>query len=202
MESVDTAREDFALIVQGESKAAHTLGKFVKLLVSYKYGLIAREIDNFNKVRSVLRSGADKMRCVFVIQGKLSAKSTVLALSANGQIPLFLMLPGSIAAEQSEKCEEITSVHVCPWELAFATGQGSLQQIIGSALPLNGDPFAAEQETAEAEELARDRLDKIDTFPTLPKIVTNIMQLISDPRTTIATARIVILGSGRCVKRI
>ena len=82
--AVETAREDFALIVEGEGKAAHTLGKFVKLVVSYKYGLIAREIDNFSKVRSVLRNGADKMRCVFVIQEKLSAKNTVLALSANG----------------------------------------------------------------------------------------------------------------------
>ena len=90
--------QDYALIIQQPGKAEQTLAKFVKLLLSYQYGLNTEIVSDFTKVRSVLRQGADRMRCSFVIQSKaVSARSTVPVLTDKGRIPVFLVLPGYVA---------------------------------------------------------------------------------------------------------
>ena len=76
-------------------------------------------------------------------------------------------------------------MHVCPWEEAFSSGPGLLQQILRTHLPQDEDLFSGEHEIAELEERVSERLDNMDTLPTLPSIVTHIMRLVSDPKTTV-----------------
>ena len=178
--------QDYALIIQQPGKAEQTLAKFVKLLLSYKYGLNTEIVTDFTKVRSVLRQGAERMRCSFVIQSKpISARSTVPVLTDKGRIPVFLVLPGYVANEQKEDCAEMENVFISPWEMSFTTGSGSLQSVIGAALKPDEEAFGVGGDD-EFEERVRKRLDNLDTLPTLPSIVTHIMRLINDPKTTMA----------------
>ena len=177
--------QNYALIIQQPGKAEQTLAKFVKLLLSYKYGLNTEIVTDFTKVRSVMRRGAERMRCAFVIQNKtVSARSTIPALTDQGRIPLFLVLPGYVANEQTEDCEGLENVFVSPWEMSFTTGSGSLQSVIGATLVGDEDAFGEGDD--EFEDRVRRRLDNLDTLPTLPAIVTHIMRLINDPKTTMA----------------
>jgi len=178
--------QDFALIIQQPGKAEQTIAKFVKLLLPYQYGLTTEIVTDFTKVRGVLRQGADRLRCSFVIQGKsVSARSTIPVLGDNGRIPVFLVLPGYVANEQVEDCAEMDNVFVSPWEMSFATGSGSLQSAIAAALKQEEEAFG-EGGSDEFEDRVRKRLDNLDTLPTLPSIVTHIMQLINNPKTTMA----------------
>lgn len=87
------------------------------MLLSYQYGLNTEIVSDFTKVRSVLRQGADRMRCSFVIQSKaVSARSTVPVLTDKGRIPVFLVLPGYVANEQKEDCAEMGNVFISPRE--------------------------------------------------------------------------------------
>ena len=86
--------QDYALIIQQPGKAEQTLVKFGKMLLSYQYGLNTEivsdfTVSDFTKVRSVLRQGAGRMRCSFVIQSKaVSAHSTVPVPTAPCQCSL------------------------------------------------------------------------------------------------------------------
>ena len=182
----EPTEQDYALIIQQPGKAEQTLAKFVKLLLSYRYGLSTEIVTDFTKVRSILRRGAERMRCSFVIQNKtVSARSTIPVLTKEGTIPIFLVLPGYVANEQTEDCEGMENVFVSPWEMSFTTGAGSLQSVIGAALKQDADAFG-EDDDGEFEDRIRKRLDNLDTLPTLPAIVTHIMRLINDPKTTMA----------------
>lgn len=83
--AAEPTEQDYVLIIQQAGKAEQTLAKFVKLLLSYHYGLSTEIISDFTKVRAVLRQGTDRMRCAFVIQSKsVSARSTVPVLTDKG----------------------------------------------------------------------------------------------------------------------
>ena len=123
-EAERSTEQHFALIIQHPGKAEQTLAKFIKMLMSYKYGLATEIIHDFVKVRSALRRGADKLKCTFVIQRQqVSARNTIPALTAKGRLPLFLILPGYVASEQSEETD-LENVYTCPWEMAFTTVRG------------------------------------------------------------------------------
>ena len=183
-----TQAHEIGLIVQQPGKAEQTLAKFLKLLLSYKYGLPTEIQDDYTRVSGIIRRRGEAIRCVVVVQRQaVSVRSTIPVLGAKGTIPLFLLLPGYVAQEQSEECAELDNVYVCPWEMAFTTGQGSLQQLVSSGLQSShGDDPSVEEDTAEFEERLRDRLEQLDTLPTLPAIVLHIMRLVNDPKTTMA----------------
>ena len=188
-EATDAHEHELGLIVQQPGKAEQTLAKFLKLLLSYKYGLPTEIQDDYTRVSGVIRKSGEAIRCVVVIQRQaVSARSTIPVLGNKGQIPLFLILPGYVAQEQSEECAGLENVYVCPWEMAFTTGQGSLQQLVASGLQSSQmeELVAGEVDTQELEQRIRDRLDQLDTLPTLPSIVLHIMRLVNDPKTTMA----------------
>jgi hypothetical protein len=183
-----TQSQELGLIVQQPGRAEQTLAKFLKLLLSYKYGLPTQIQDDYTRVSGIIRRSGEAIRCVVVIQRQaVSARSTIPVLGAKGTIPLFLLLPGYVAQEQSEECADLENVFVCPWEMAFTTGQGSLQQLIASGLQSQQDDEpGSEGDPVEFEERLRERLAQLDILPTLPAIVLHIMRLVNDPKTTMA----------------
>ena len=96
-----------------------------------------------------------------------------------------MVLPGYVANEQKEDCAEMGNVFISPWEMSFTTGAGSLQAVIAMALKQEEEAFG-DGKSEEFEDRVRKRLDNLDTLPTLPAIVTHLMCLINDPKTTMA----------------
>lgn len=179
---------DYALLVQQEGKSQSTLGKFISLMLSYRYGIQADVVPNYMGAAASLRSRGKRMRCVFVIQDKqVSARTTVPALSLAGTIPLYLVLPGHMASEQRQACEDMPNVYICPWETAFTQGDGAMPQTVAAGMMGNEADamFSGEGAQEALEERVRARLENLDTLPTLPAVVMHIMRLIGDPTTTI-----------------
>jgi len=181
----DKIQQEFALVVQQDGKAEGTLGKFLKLLLSYKYGMHAELVTDFRSISRILRSSGDHLRCVCVIQNQVvSARTTIPVLGDKGRLPVFLILPGHVAKDQRDTVGDLANVFICHWEMAFSSEEGSMNQIISEGMAVDAaDVFDAGE---EFEDEVRQRLDKLDTLPTLPDLVLHIMRLVNDPKTTMA----------------
>jgi HD-like signal output (HDOD) protein len=194
MPSADTAKEaapsgneSCALIVAQEGKAQRTLSRFLTLLLNYRYGFTVESVGDFIQAAAAFRKFGKRLRCVCVIQeSPVSARTTVPALTLGGKLPLFLLLPGHEAQEQREAVEGLDTVHVCPWEMAFASGDGSLQRMLGEAMADVDLAGMMAEDSDSLEGRVKDRLERLDTLPTLPAVVLHIMRVISDPRATVA----------------
>ena len=181
------AKESFALIVVQEGKTQRTLAKFLTLLLGYRYGFTVEPAADFIQAAAAIRRRGRRIRSVFVIQNStVSARTTVPALTLGGSIPLFLLLPGGDANEQRQSLEGADNVFVCAWEMAFASGDGSLQRILGEALSEVDLEGLLDDDTEGLEQRVRDRLERLDTLPTLPAVIMHIMRVISDPQATMA----------------
>lgn len=189
-EKKDPDKEVFALIVAQEGKAQRTLAKFLTLLLNYRYGFTVETASDFIQAAGAIRRHGRRIRCVFVIQSlTVSARTTVPALTLAGTIPLFLLLPGHEATDQRESVEGMANVHVCAWEMAFASGDASLQRVLGEAMSEVDLEGMLTDDDSSLEQRVRDRLDRLDTLPTLPAIIMRIMRImrvVSDPKATVA----------------
>lgn len=186
-EKKEPEKEVFALIVAQDGKAQRTLAKFLTLLLNYRYGFTVETASDFIQAAGAIRRHGRRIRCVFVIQSlTVSARTTVPALTLTGTIPLFLLLPGHEATTQRESVEGMANVHVCAWEMAFASGDASLQRILGDAMSEVDLEGMLTEDDGSLEQRVKDRLDRLDTLPTLPAIILRIMRVVSDPKATVA----------------
>jgi HD-like signal output (HDOD) protein len=194
-DSDEEEQQNFALLIQQDGKTETTLAKFVTLLMSYRYGLTVETAGDFIQAATVIRRHGRRIRCVFVIQEKgISARTTVPALSLAGTIPLFLLFPGHV-------CNAMEGVHLCRWELAFASGDESLQRSIGEAMA-GIDVSALVLEDGDLEKKVKDRLERLDTLPTLPAVVLHIMRIISDPKATMAQLEELLMRDSAIVLKV
>lgn len=192
---------DFALVVQQGGKSEDTLAKFLKLLLSYKHGLPTEIVKDFRAIPPILRWSGEHLRCACVIQSQVvNTRSTIPVLGDKGRLPVFLVLPGHVAQKQRAAGGEQENVFVCQWETAFTSEEGSLHRAITEALTgQESEPF---EDGEEVEERVRERLDQLDTLPTLPDLVTHIMRLLSDPKTTMAQLEELLLSDTAVVLKV
>ncbi len=184
--------QELALVIQPEEgKAEKALAKFLELLLGYKYGLRVESLADVARIPPILRDRSEQVHSVYLVQRQpVSTKSTVPVLSVQGTVPLFLILPGHVAQEQREACAGLDNVHLCTWEMAFGGEEGSLPQIVASGL--TDAEETSDVSEAHLEERVRNRLGHMDTLPTLPTIVAEIMRLIDDPDTTMDELEVLI----------
>ena len=199
----DRSTELYALVVAQEGKAQRTLTKFLTLLVNYRYGFTVEVVSDFIQAAGAFRRHGRAVRSVYVVQDKqVSARTTVPALTLAGSIPLFILLPGHEASEQREAVAGMDNVFVCPWEMAFASGDGSLQRMVGEALANLDLDAILNEDTSGLEKRIRERLDRLDTLPTLPAVVLHIMKVISDPRATVAQLEELLMRDSAIVLKV
>ncbi|MBT4100102.1 MAG: HDOD domain-containing protein [Gemmatimonadetes bacterium] len=201
-DSDEEEQQNFALLIQQDGKTETTLAKFVTLLMSYRYGLTVETAGDFIQAATVIRRHGRRIRCVFVIQEKgISARTTVPALSLAGTIPLFLLFPGHVCNDMETAIDAMEGVHLCRWELAFASGDESLQRSIGEAMA-GIDVSALVLEDGDLEKKVKDRLERLDTLPTLPAVVLHIMRIISDPKATMAQLEELLMRDSAIVLKV
>ncbi len=194
--------QNFALLIQHGGKTETTLAKFVTLLMSYRYGLTVEMAGDFIQAATVIRRHGRRIRCVFVIQEKgISARTTVPALSLAGTIPLFLLFPGHVCNDMEPAIDAMEGVHLCRWELAFASGNESLQRSIGEAMA-EIDVNALVIDDGDLEKKVKDRLERLDTLPTLPAVVLHIMRVITNPKATIAQLEELLMRDSAIVLKV
>ena len=198
--------QEYALIVQQEGKSQQTLAKFITLFLNYRFAIQVDVVDDLIGAAGAIRRRGKRLRCVFVVQNTLiSTRTTAPALSLNGTVPLFMVVPGNVVMDMEEAGGELVNVHFCRWELAFTQDEGSLQRVVAEGML--GDEVDAifgnkEEATDSLEERVRSRLDQLDTLPTLPSVVLHIMRLVSDPNTTMAQLEALLLRDPAIVLKV
>ena len=186
-----SARE-LALVIQPEEgKAEKALAKFLELLLGYKYGVQVESVTEVAQIARILRDRSEEVHSVYLVQRQpVSTRTTVPVLGAKGKIPLFVVLPGHVVQEQRDACADLENVHLCTWETAFGGGEDSLPQMVASGLADREGAQGDEQAMLEAR--VHRQLKSMDTLPTLPSIVAEIMRLIDDPETTMDDLEILV----------
>jgi len=185
------ARE-LALVIQPEEgKAEKALAKFLELLLGYKYGVQVESVTEVAQIARILRDRSEEVHSVYLVQRHpVSTRTTVPALGAKGKIPLFVVLPGHVVREQQDACADLENVHLCTWETAFSGGENSLPMMVANGLANREGAQGDEQAFLEAR--VQRQLESMDTLPTLPSIVAEIMRLIDDPETTMDDLEILV----------
>ncbi|MDA0335836.1 MAG: HDOD domain-containing protein [bacterium] len=181
----------------GTAKTERVLGRFLKMLLEYRYGLEVLEVADVRHVVRILKEHKS-LHSVYLIQGSpVSTNSTVPILSGKGTLPLFLIQPERIAAEQRLQCAALEGVHVCSWEAAFASGDSCLAQTI--ALGLAGHLTESD---ADPEEQVRQRLQKLGSLPSLPTVLGRLLKLVKDPKSTMADLEVLLSSEPAIVLKI
>ena len=178
------------LIIPSGGKSEQALSKFLQMILEYRYGLEVELVTNVRQVAGVLKENKD-LHSVYLIQGQpVSTHSTVPILTGQGKLPLFIIQPQQIAEDQREQCEELDGVHVCAWESAFGQNDACLARIVARGLAEADRGSTAPGQ--ESEELLRERLEKLDTLPSLPTVVGRLMQLIQDPQSAMSELEVLL----------
>lgn len=181
--------QEFGLILLEQGQAQQVLAKYLNLLMNYQYGMAIMVAPNVAKASSLLNENGERIRCVCVIQStEISSEITIRALSLQGKVPLFLIMPTKKLGIQRMACGGMKGVHFCAWEKAFSRAGASLQHMVGRPLEELGignffqdmadTPYPVVQQRVER------RLRNLNTLPTLPEIIMRIMRMVSDPQTT------------------
>ena len=178
------------IVPGGGGQSERALSKFLQMILEYRYGLEVELVTNVRQVVSVLKEHKG-LHSVYLIQGQpVSTHSTVPILTAQGKLPLFIIQPKQIAEDQREQCEGMDGVHVCAWETAFGHNDACLARIVARGLA------AADRGTTapgqDSEELLRERLQKLDTLPSLPTVIGRLMQLIEDPKSAMSELEVLL----------
>lgn len=178
------------IIPGGGGKSERVLSKFLQMTLEYRYGLEVDLVTNVRQVVQILKEH-QALHSVYLIQGQpVSTHSTVPILTGKGTLPLFIMLPKRVAEEQREQCAELKGVHVIAWESAFSKGDASLARTVARGLT-QADRSSASLEGDPAERV-RQRLEKLDTLPSLPTVIGRLLQLIDDPESTMADLEVLL----------
>ena len=187
------------LIVPSEGKSERVLTKYLHMILEYRYGLEIELLTNVRHVVQVLKE-RQSLHSVYLIQGApVSVNSTVPILSGHGKLPLFILQPQRIAAEQQQQIAEaeVKGVHVCAWESAFSKTDASLGRILTRGLT-GGDPKVE----GDAEARVAQRLKKLNTLPSLPTVLGQLMKLIKDPDSTMADLEVLITSEPAIVLKV
>lgn len=181
--------QELALIVLQQGRPQQVLAKFLNLMLNYQYGLAIVVAPDLSKASSLLNEHSGRIRCVCVIQDEeIGSAIAVQALTGQGRVPLFLILPTKKLSAQRMACSGMDGITFCAWEQAFSQGGASLQRSVGDELQEGGVgnlfknvdelPYSTVQQQVER------RLRSINTLPTLPEIIMRIMRMVNDPKTT------------------
>ena len=179
------------LIVKQAGRPQQVISSYIRMILSYRYGMDIMIAADVVDASALLREKHQDIRAVFIVQSQaIPSRTTIPALGNQGQHPLFMLLPRRLADDHNNQYGGSRNVFILPWEGAFGKGETSLKMAIERAFaqnriePLLGDtsldvPYQVLQQKVEKQ------VANLDTLPTLPDIVLQILQKVNDPETTI-----------------
>ena len=185
------ADRELALVVADEGEPQELLLRPLKLQLNYQFGLEAVACSDLDVAMSRLLENRECVRCICILGREVvDSQTTLTALGANSHAPLLFSMPDEVLEQQRLNCAEMSAVYFCSWEEALGNGESNLRLIVEEALTASeiGDLFVdLETETYSAAKRRVDRrLKNISTLPTLPEIITRILQTINEPRSTVS----------------
>ena len=120
-EGNSSEQADCVVVVQQEGKIQTLLGDYLRMFLSYRYGLewIATKdvLDGAIHVKSL----GDKVKASIVIQNReVDSEQKFSALNRGGAIPLFCLVPIRLLDVYINLCVELRNIYFWDWESAFS----------------------------------------------------------------------------------
>ena len=207
-ESTSADDADFGLIVAQSGELQQKLARLLVLTLNYRYGLDLMTADAFVEAFSLVQKHTTRVRCTAIIQDRrIDTKTSLSAISRDGEIPLFLILPEHLLESHREMCHRLTNVYYCPWEAALSRTPDSLQAQIEKAFGEHGigeifDTDSSSLSHEEMQERVERRLRNVKTLPTLPAVALRIMAMMEDPRPTARDLEEVLMSDPAIVHKL
>ena len=180
----------YGLIVLQPGKPQQVLKSYLRMILNFQYGLDIIVAHNIVAGYSIIQKNPQNIVCAFIVQDEeIDSKTAIATLNQQGQIPLLLLVPKGLVEAHQTLCAHRPNVSVGSWERAFDGSSASIKGIVKTTFEanhidvlLNGEEGVSYQDLQK--KVAR-RIRNLDTLPTLPQVVLQIMKLIEDPRATI-----------------
>ena len=180
----------YALIIQQPGRAQQVVTHYLRMLMNFRYGLDLLVAHTVSEGWAITKNHAGKIACGFVVQDyEIDSWKSIGALSQQGTIPLFLVLPGRFGKNSNQRCQRMPNVSLSSWEKAFSGSAMSLRNQVEKSFKanridvlLNG---AEDMEYAELQRRIKKRVKNLKTLPTLPEFVIRLMRLMQDPEATV-----------------
>jgi len=175
---------EYAVISHGDSRPQVLLHSYVSLLFNFNYGMQTIDAGGFKDTLSAVQEHGSEVRCTVLIQnGVVPPDIGISGFNMNGGIPLFCVVPASVAKDYEAKCSRIENAIVCTWEEAFRKGGSYLRELIEATLAASGidNPFAEELSHEELQRRVEERMADLDALPTMPGSVQRILRLVANP---------------------
>ena len=157
-EGNSSEQADCVVVVQQEGKIQTLLGDYLRMFLSYRYGLewIATKdvLDGAIQVKSL----GDKVKASIVIQNReVDSEQTFSALNRGGAIPLFCLVPIRLLDFYINLCVELRHIYFWDWESAFSKTAESVLSIVERTLAKSGIEGLLEGIEDEPYEALRER---------------------------------------------
>ena len=199
---------EFGLIVVQAGELQQKLSRLLVLTLNYRYGLDLMAADTFVEAFSLVQKYKHRVRCTAIIQDrKIDTKTSLVAMSRDGEVPLLLILPEHLIESHREMCHRMQNVYYCPWEMARSHTADSLQSQIEKAFGEHGigeifDNDASSLTHEQMQERVERRLRNVKTLPTLPAVALRIMAMMEDPRPTARDLEEVLMSDPAIVHKL
>ena len=207
-ESSSDEAGEYGLIVVQEGEHQRRLERLLVLILNYRYGLDLITTHTLVEAFSLFQKYGSRIRCTAVIQDrKIDTKTSLVAISRNGNIPLLLVLPDHLLESHRAICQQMTNVYYCGWQQASGRAPKSLQVQIETAFSEQGigeifDEDSASLSHKEMQVCVERRLSNIKTLPTLPAVALRIMAMMEDPRPTAKDLEEVLMSDPAIVHKL
>ena len=207
MKQVVHAEQEFALLIQQAATPPPVVVPYLRLQLNYLYGLDILSASKLAEVASQVMEHGPSVRSIFLIQDEeITSRKPIDALSQRGEVPLFILMPPSLAAEHQTLLSSLPNVFVCDWDQALRPSDTSLQATLGSAFEAQGIVKLPVEIEGMPHDLLQKRLQRrlthLTTLPTLPEIVVRIMQMLRDPETSAEDLEQVLASDAAIVHRL
>ena len=114
---IAAADPEYGLVVLQPGKDQQTIGRFLMLILNYRYGLDLITTSTPMEGFAALKEHGDSIRCVAVIQDReIDTRSSISSLSRNDEIPLFILVPERLIDAHRQLCARMKNVVYCDWE--------------------------------------------------------------------------------------
>lgn len=191
MSKAEDNEQEYGLLLQETKKPPQAVLNYLRLILNYRYGLEMLVEKNVQDALAALSTHGPRIRSLFLIKDQpVENRNTLLALGRRGQIPLFLLVPGSLVDYHNQRLSKGTSnIFTFGWEDVVSPSGPSLQQKVIAIFDELGIGQVEINEQNVAQEILQKRLERrlkhISTLPSLPDIVLSITKLLNDPATRI-----------------
>ena len=184
----NSSEDEYGLIVQQPGPQQQNLVKSLSLMLNYLYGfniLLARSVE---EGLAILAEHSASIRHICVVQDKPLSAVDMSALNRNGEVPLFMLLPGELVGTYQPLIEGLKNTYLLPWEGVNPPGEPSLRERIQPVLEEHGIGGVFDRAQHVSYRVLQQRVEKrlrnLHTLPTLPEVVVRIMEVISDTTST------------------